>query len=207
MSRDASVRGTHVRRRLEALHRLAEALAELRKLEGPKSTAATPPMTTSSGRPRPKRPIVATLRVPAPDRPAVMPAESCAGLAPRNAGAGALRPDMAADLGAADDAGDLAWVLTAWVGRTTREAVVEAMIPDLRRYGGICRIYSRCSRSCDVLRWLAKTMTERRLERPRSRAACCAARAALSRVTIVLNFPLALTWKAISANQSIGSCC
>ena len=85
--------------------------------------------------------------------------------------------------------------------------MVEAMIPDLRRYGGICRIYSRCSRSCDVLRWLAKTMTERRLERPRSRAACCAARAALSRVTIVLNFPLALTWKAISANQSRGGSC
>ena len=53
------------------------------------------------------------------------------------------------------------------------------------------------------MHWLAKTMTERRLERPRSRAACCAARAALSRATIGLNFPLAPTWKAISATNQI----
>ena len=31
-------------------------------LLGPKRTATTPPMTTSSGRPRPKRPMVVTLR-------------------------------------------------------------------------------------------------------------------------------------------------
>lgn len=70
-------------------------------LLGPKSTAATPPMTTSSGRPRPNRPIVATDLLPAPRAPPAetMPALSAEGL-PRNAGADPVRPDMAHDLGA-----------------------------------------------------------------------------------------------------------
>ena len=147
-------------------------------LEGPKSTAATPPMTTSSGRPRPKRPIVATLRVPAPDRPATMPADSCAGLAPRNAGAGALTPDMAADLGAADPAGDLARVLTACVGRTTREAVVAAILDSgSTTLRGTTGEPARSALGVEAVtsRWLAKTTTERRLVLPRSRAACCVA--------------------------------
>jgi hypothetical protein len=107
-----------------------------------------------------------------------MPADSCAGLAPRNAGAGALTPDMAADLGAADAAGDLARVLTACVGRTTREAVVAAILDSgSTTLRGTTGEPARSALGVEAVtsRWLAKTTTERRLVLPRSRAACCVA--------------------------------
>jgi hypothetical protein len=107
-----------------------------------------------------------------------MPADSCAGLAPRNAGAGALTLDMAADLGAADPAGDLARVLTACVGRTTREAVVAAILDSgSTTLRGTTGEPARSALGVEAVtsRWLAKTTTERRLVLPRSRAACCVA--------------------------------
>jgi len=108
-------------------------------LLGPKSTAATPPMTTSSGRPRPNRPIVATDLLPAPRAPpaVTMPALSAEGL-PRNAGADPVRPDMAHDLGACALGAEA--LPRASPGRTTVAVVGrEAMTILFRRgHGKVC---------------------------------------------------------------------
>ena len=108
-------------------------------LLGPKSTAATPPMTTSSGRPRPNRPIVATDLLPAPRAPpaVTMPALSAEGL-PRNAGADPVRPDMAHDLGACALGAEV--LPRASPGRTTVAVVGrEAMTILFRRgHGKVC---------------------------------------------------------------------
>ena len=117
-------------------------------LLGPKRTAATPPMTTSSGSPRPKRPIVATLRLPAPPpraRPGgaadAIPAPSFAGFAPKNAGAAPDRPDIAADFaraGAEAGARPREAVPRARPGRASVPAqiVVDAIVERRRDRGG-----------------------------------------------------------------------
>ena len=137
----------YVRGRLEALHRLAEALPSSGSLLGPKRTAATPPMTTSSGARGRRGPSWPRSGSP-PRRPARGrgargrdPGAELRGLRAENAGAAPDRPDIAADFaraGAEAGARPREAVPRARPGRASVPAqiVVDAIVERRRDRGG-----------------------------------------------------------------------